>query len=121
MEAQDLSNQILSDIEREKVIALAEDTVAFEAVKKYVLAVMYRHGVVQKGEDFKGNVNWALQIAWGATQPNGMPRSDEELGQDLRALTKATQLVESGFKEIKEMEEASKVEELEESKENKAE
>ena len=105
MNTQDISNEILNDIEKDKIRSFAEDKVLFAAVKKYVLAVVYRHGVVEKGKDFQGNVNWALQFAWGATESAGIPRTDEELGQQLRALTFATKLVESGFKELEEMKE----------------
>lgn len=118
METQDISKEILNDIEREKVQAFCEDPVLYEAVKKYILAVSVKHGVFKEGEPFKGNMNWALQIAWGANQPGGIPRSDEELGQDLRALTKAVQLVESGFREMTELKE---VEELPEDNKNPAE
>lgn len=103
MEKSPLSDEILSEVERSKVIAFAQDTLLFEAVKKYVLAVVYKHGLLEKGKDYQTNKNWALQLAWGASDGSGMPRSDEELGQDIRALTKATQLVGSGFKEISEM------------------
>src|SRR3990167_3265517 len=99
----DISSQILNDIETDKIIALAADPIAFNAVKKYILAVVYKHGVVQKDREYIGTVNFALNLAWGATAPNGVPRTDEELGQNLRALTYATQLVESGFKEMSEM------------------
>lgn len=102
--AQDLSNEILTDIERDRVIAFSKDPVLFQAVKKYVLAVAFKHGSVKKGEDFVGNRNFALNLAWGATEPTGMPRTDEELGQSLRALTYAVKLVESGFREISELE-----------------
>lgn len=104
MNAQDLSNEILTDIEKEKVIAFAKDKFLFEAVKKYVLAVAYKHGIVESGKDYKGTINFALNLVWPSTQSGGTPRTDEELGQSLRALTYATQLVESGFKEIAEME-----------------
>lgn len=107
MTSQDLSKEILNDLETNKAIAFAQDVVQFEAVKKYVLAVAMKQGVFRKGEPFKGNMNFALNLAWPATQSNGMPRNDEELGQNLRALTYAVQLVESGFNEIAEM---SKVE-----------
>lgn len=99
----DISNEILTEIETDKVITLAQDSVAFNAVKKYLLAVAYKHGVIQKGGKHVGTVNFALNLAWGATTPNGMPRTDEELGQNLRALTYAVQLVESGFKEMEEL------------------
>lgn len=99
----DLSAEILNDIERDKIITLCQDPIAFNAVKKYVLAVAYQHGVVQSGVEHIGTINFALNLAWPATNPNGMPRTDEELGQNLRALTYAVQLVESGFKELSEM------------------
>jgi len=114
----DISTEILNEIEKEKIMAFCEDKLAFEAVKKYVLAVVYKHGSFEKGEPFKGNMNWALQLSWGATEPGGMPRSDKELGEALRALTVATKLVESGFKELTEMKE---VESLSEDKKNPAE
>lgn len=103
MNAHDLSHEILTEIEKDKVVAFAQDPLAFEAVKKYILAVAYKQGVVKSGEEHKGTVNFALNLAWGATQQSGMPRTDEELGQNLRALTYAVQLVESGFKELSEM------------------
>ena len=105
----DISNQILNDIEQDKVMSLAADPIAFNAVKKYLLAVVYKHGVIQKNREYVGTINFALNLAWGATTPNGMPRTDEELGQNLRALTYATQLVESGFREMSEMKKPEKL------------
>ena len=118
MNAQDLSKEVLNEIELDKVVAFAHDQMAFEAVKKYVLAVALAHGTFEKGKPFKGNVNFALNLAWPATQQNGIPRSDEELGQSIRALTYAVQLVESGFSEIAEMKEIKKVEQVTEIKNN---
>jgi hypothetical protein len=111
MDAQTLSKEILSEIELETVIAFAQNKVAFEAVKKYVLAVAIAHGRFEKDKPFKGNVNFALNLAWPATQGRVI-RSDEELGQSLRALTYAVQLVESGFSEIEDMKEIKKVEHI---------
>ena len=101
--ASDISKEILNEIEVDRAIAFAQDPIQFNAVKKYLLAVVYKHGVIEKGGEHKGNVNFALNLAWSSTQQGGMPRTDEELGQNLRALTYATQLVESGFNEIREM------------------
>ena len=42
--AQDLSNEILSEIELEALLRFKEDKLAFNAMKKYVLAVVYKHG-----------------------------------------------------------------------------
>ena len=104
MTTQDLSNQILSETELEKVLQFKTDLLLFNAVKKYVLAVAYKHGVVKAGEEHIGNINYALNLVGSAIHPNGAGRSDEELGQNLRALAYAVQLVESGFKEMAEME-----------------
>lgn len=101
----DLSKEILTEIEKDKVRAFADDKLMFDAVKKYVLAVVYKHGVFEKGKPFDGTVNWALQFAGQAINNASVPRSDEELGQNLRALTSATSLVESGFKELAELKE----------------
>lgn len=99
----DISTEILSDIEREKLEKFAEDKFLVETVKKYVLAVCYKQGVVNAGKEHVPTRNWAMNLSWGAISQNGMPRNDEELGQNLRALTYAVQLVGSGFSEIAEM------------------
>lgn len=104
--AQNLSNEILTDIEKEHLMKFAEDQTTFEIVKKYVLAVCYKQGVVNAGQDHNPSINYALNLAWGATNQGGMPRSDEELGQSLRAMTYAVQLIGSGFKEISDLREA---------------
>ena len=108
---QDISNQILNEIETDKVLAFKADPISFNAVRKYILAVAYKHGVVRSGEDHSGNVNFALNLAGSAIHPNGVARTDSELGQNLRALAYAVQLVESGFKEMSEMERPEKLEE----------
>lgn len=110
MNPNDMSAEILNDIEKDKIITFAQDKMLFEAVKKYVLAVAYKQGVVEKGGEHRGTINFALNLAWPATGA-GMPRTDEELGQNLRALTYAVQLVESGFKELSEMRKPEAVEE----------
>jgi hypothetical protein len=110
MNPYDISNEILTTLETDKLIALNQDPVAFGAIKKYILAVCYKHGVIEKGVEHKGNVNWALRMAWGAINEGGVPRSDEELGQNLRAMACAVQIVESGFKELSELKLPEKLE-----------
>lgn len=111
MNPQDLSNEILTEIERDKVIQFCADGIMREAVKKYVLAVLYKQGVIEKGQTHNARVNFALNLAWPATNPQGMPRTDEELGQNLRAMTYAVQLIESGFKEMEEMQKPEEMKE----------
>jgi len=98
----DISEQILTEIEKEKIIAFCSDQVLFNAVKKYVLAVAYEHGVPTKGKEHKGNLNFALRLAWMATDGRAVI-NDQDLGQNLRALTSAVQLVESGFEELSQL------------------
>lgn len=112
MTPQELSNEILSELEKEKIIAFCEDKLMFEAVKKQVLAVAIQ-GTFEKNIPFVSNRNYALNLAWGACDGTGMPRTDEELGQDLRALTKAVQLVGSGFKGLTDMKEEVEAEKAE--------
>lgn len=120
MDAQTLSKEVLSEIELERVVSFAQDRMAFDAVKKYVLAVALAHGTFEKGKPFKGNVNFALNLAWPATQGK-VKFTDEELGQNIRALTYAIQLVESGFDEIADMKEIKKVEHVTEVNNNPSE
>lgn len=115
----ELSKEILTDIQKEKVAKFCEDPILFEAVKTYILAVCYKQGVLEKGQPHNARVNWAMNLAWSAVNPNGIPRSDEELGQNLRAMTSAVQMIESGFKELADM--SKKVELLDDKEENPAE
>lgn len=110
MNTQDFSDSIVNDIQKDKIIAFCQDAVLFHAVKNYLLAVVYKHGVIEKGVEYRGTVNYALNLAGPSIDPRGIPRSDEELGQNLRALTYATSLVESGFKELSEMRKPEAVE-----------
>ncbi len=101
----------MSDLEKDKLIAFTEDRIMFEAVRKYILYYLYQ-GVAEPGEPFVGGKNYALQLAWdrqgGAMGSNGqvvafVPKTNEALGADLRALARGINIIESGFKEISEM------------------
>lgn len=113
----EITSEILTDIEKEKVEQFAEDTLMMSAVKKFILAVAYDHGVLQKGKDHRPTKNFALKMAFGAigalSNPSAnMPRSDEELGQNIRALASAVQLVETGFSELAEFKKSEPQKEL---------
>lgn len=97
------TTEILNEIELDKILSFTADKVMFEAVKKYLLVYLYRHGVAVPGQPHQGNLNWAMQRAFNAITPvsmGGMPATDEELGADLRAVAKGVQVIESGFKEL---------------------
>lgn len=94
------TTEIMNELEQDKIIAFCQDKVMFESVKKYLLVYLYQHGTSAPGVQIKGNINWALQLAWDR---NGAQRSDEELGADLRAVTRGISIVESGFKELTEV------------------
>lgn len=104
MNAHELSKEILTEIEQDKLNQLAKDEVALEALKKFILAYSYDHGVIKKGKKHEPTRNFALRLAWRSTDREE-PRSDEELGQALRALAYAVQIVETGFKELTELKE----------------
>lgn len=101
------TTEILNEIETEKIAAFNQDKIMFEAVKKYLLSYLYVHGVNIPGHPAKGNMNYALQMAW---VDQGY-FSDEALGQNLRALAKGVQIIESGFKELSEMKKEAPAEE----------
>lgn len=106
-----ITEQIMNDIEKDKLIAFNEDRIMFEAVKKYLL-VYLAQGVATPGKPLVGNVNYALQLAWdrqgGVMSDAGKvvaftPRTDAELGADLRALARGVNIIESGFRELADM------------------
>jgi hypothetical protein len=47
----ELQSEILTDIERDKVAKFAEDKFLLNAVKKFILAVVYDHGILVKGKE----------------------------------------------------------------------
>lgn len=96
----ELVKQVMNEIEQDKLIAFAADPILLNAVKKFVLFSAFHQGVAEPGKPFKADYNWALQMAFGAINPGGMPRSDAELGGDLRAWVKGVNMVESGFAEL---------------------
>lgn len=96
----ELVKEVMNEIEQDSLIKFAADPIAFNAVKKFVLWSAYNQGVFEKGKPFRADQNWALQTAFLAINPSGIPRSDAEVGADLRAWAKGINMVESGFNEL---------------------
>ena len=108
------TTEILDQIEQDAIQRFIGDEIMYNAVKKYLLVYLYRDGVARTGVPHDGTTNFALAMAWGAINPQGIPRSDEELGQNVRALAQGIHAIESGFRELKDMKklEAPKEEEI---------
>lgn len=100
IDVNEMVKEVMNDIEHDKLIAFTSDQVMYNAVKKFILWSAYHDGVMEKGKPFDSGRNWALQTAFLAINPTNIPRSNEEIGADLRAWVKGLNMVESGFKEL---------------------
>lgn len=89
---------ILSDIEKAKIIQFNEDKVLSEAVKKVMLQVLYTQGTLRKDLEPKPLSNAAFGLVF-QTLP-GKVVTDEQLGQDLRGLAHGVNLLEGGFERL---------------------
>lgn len=93
---------ILSDIERERIIAFNRDAILVNAVKKVLLESMYNNGVLRKEARPDSTRNAALSLAVMAV--NGQViASNEQLGEDLRGMAQAIILMEQGFSKLEEI------------------
>ena len=117
----DTYKEILNDIEQAKVIAFCEDKLMFNAVKKYILQHLYQ-GISKPGEVANPTVNYALQLDFGRqgevyNNAGGIvaftPRTNEELGRDLRALARGIHIIEGGFQELSQLKKPEEVKEEE--------
>lgn len=92
----DFTDQVLSDVEKSALTAFADNAIAMGAVKKILLAAGYHNGTLRAGAENAADPtrNAALALAFEKGFTN------EQLGQDIRALAEAVRLVESGFKTL---------------------
>ncbi len=96
------TTEILNEIEKGKIIAFCEDKVMFEAVRKHLLSGLYATGVLIPGHEADARTNWAFSLVWDRSG-QAMPRTNEELGADLRAMTRGIQLVEGAWNEMSQL------------------
>lgn len=87
----------LSEQEKAAVQAFCENPVAFSAVKKVLLATIFHQGVLTPGS-VNTEMNWAFQL----TSVAEGQKTDEQLGQELRASNKALSFLEQGFQRLQE-------------------
>jgi hypothetical protein len=98
-----MQQDVLTDTQKEKIARLVEDGDLVDALEKIFLDVVYRQGVIKKGQKLDdgatSETNAALVLASAACSGKSVI-SDELLGQDLRGMWRGVQLVRQGFKEL---------------------
>jgi len=99
---------MLTDIQKQKIIAFNQDPKMVEAVRKVLLRTLYSEGVVES--KLNPVQNRALGLA--ALSIGGKAViNNERLGEDLRALAQGVFLLEAGFKELAKIKKEEKEEE----------
>lgn len=87
----DYIEKILSPVELSKLDAFVRDKTLLEAVKKVVLVSAYNNGTLKPDEFSDPSRNFMLAIT------NRRDVSNEQMGQQARAVAEAIALVEIGF------------------------
>lgn len=91
MKKDDLLDRILSDLEKDKLRAIADDDVALDALKKLLLTPVYYNGTLEAGQPADPTRNFVLSIT------NRTDLTDEQLGQATRARADAVAMLENAF------------------------
>jgi len=100
---------MLTDVQKQKIIAFNQDPEMVEAVRKVLLRTLYSEGVLEENK-LNPVQNRALGLA--ALSIGGKAVIDnEQLGEDLRALAQGIFLLEAGFKELAKIKKEEKEEE----------
>lgn len=84
----------LNDAEKQQIMAFVSNELMSKAVKKVLLAGIYQQGVA--GE--KKEENWAYSIVRGA-------KSDEQIGQEVRAAAQGLSFLANAFEKLLEYKE----------------
>ncbi len=92
---EDFIDSFLSEVEQEAIRKVADSKVTFEALKKCVLADVYYKGTLRKDVPSDPTRNAALAFAF-----SGQATSNEQIGEDVRALAEGVRLVEGGFSRV---------------------
>lgn len=89
----------LSDEEKTKIMRFNMDKVLSEAVKKVLLHLIYNSGTLRKDAPAEPTKNAALTLAlYSAGTPTYL--TDEQLGQDVRAIANGVRFLELGYQEL---------------------
>ena len=92
--------EFLTDVEITKIETMCSDEVLFEAVRKVMLAGIYTHGTLPKGEFPNPLVNGALQLV---SVSSNNPMTDEVLGQHIRGVWEGLNALENAMNRLKEI------------------
>lgn len=96
----DQLSEFLSDQEKEKIYQFNEDEVLQEAIRKVLLAGIYTAGSLRKDLLFNPLKNGALALGFAAVNVRAA-LTDEQIGQDTRALCHGLNALETAFEELK--------------------
>lgn len=97
--------EILNEIEQEKIIAFMEDPIMREAVKKILLRGIYENGTLKAGVSPEPAQNFLLAIA------NDKGLSNEQIGQELRSAYWGITILEQAFNKMSELKKEETLEE----------
>lgn len=87
--------EVLSNIEKQKLTGIASDTTALSALRKLFLFGIYYNGVMKEGVDPDPTMNFALSIASVSRK-----MTNEEIGEVFRGQMEGISSVEAGFEQL---------------------
>ena len=90
---------MLTDIQKQKIIAFNQDEEMVEAVRKVLLASIYSNGTLREDQKAEPLRNAALGLA-NLTIAGQAVITNEQLGEDLRAFAQGVNALEAGFMEL---------------------
>lgn len=101
----DFIDSFLNDVEKDTLQQIADNPTAVNALKKLILADVYFKGTLEAGKAPDPTRNAALSIALACGSGQAV-RTNEELGQDLRAFAEGVRIVEGGFGRLEKLKSA---------------
>lgn len=88
----------LSDLEKESIIKFNKDSIMKEAVRKVLLSVLYRQGVLSPSEESKPTTNFALILA-------ARGEDDAKVGQAVKNIWAGINILEGAYQELEKIKE----------------
>lgn len=92
---ENFEDTFLTDVEKDLLGTVADNALLMNALKKVVLADVYFKGVLRAGMSPEPTRNAAIAFAFAAEA-----KTNEQLGEDIRAFAEGVRLVEGGFSRL---------------------